>query len=209
MSVNDEGAREHIRMLMESMRVKIAASLPAVAESIVADAATRAPSPDEEYRELNAPSGGAPAVALAGRKSADQDGRTRFDKGDTLFIEEAILAPANIEVMDSQIRVGNVIYLQDQASFTYVNKGPSSTLTSHVLSGYFMMFEAGTAGYTVSANGDGRLVPSDVKGSSRPRTMLKSIAARGMFTPTLLEQVARAKLRTVMAEIGPGTETQT
>ena len=199
-------------------------SLESVGRALLLDAAARAPSVDEEYRELNAEAGESPLTPRAGNRSADEDGRIRFEKDESTYLKNAIPDPVNMEINAAakRVRVGNREFLDQVSRFSYTNVGAKGTEHKHEVpanGGYFEMFDGGTGGAAVSSDGvttftvyphdsraDGGGYPlrpgADVKRSS----MVKSIKGRNMFNPTFLAAAAQAVLENVLAKIGPNAK---
>lgn len=227
MPVISSGGFNHATRLSDMIREHMSRTMPRVAEALLTDAKSRAPSMDEEYAELNAEAGTEPLVPRAGGNSADTDGRTRFEKNEATYLANAVPnIIENAQVISGDrilgVRVGNISFLNRVTHFSYTNTVGRGGSIDHTVpaneQGYFSMFEGGTAGAVVSgaittftvvpheARRDGGTYPlRPGEGPDGARTsMVKSIRGRAMFAPFDLQQVASAVLSSALAEIGPG-----
>jgi hypothetical protein len=227
MPVKSAGAHSHATQLSTLIKERMARSMTEVAEAMTASAKSRAPSMDEEYRELNAESGGVPMVDRSGDSSADSDGRKRFIKPESTYLTNAVMnLELNTQVIADHgvigVRIGHLPFLNQVTHFSYINLGAEKGEVEHTVPsspeiGYFTMMEGGTAGAAVD-NGitTFTVYPHDRKENGhfyplRPgegedgtrKSMVKTITGRQMFMPLFLQQAAGAVLRSALAELGP------
>jgi hypothetical protein len=212
-------AEQHSKDLLNKLGRKIERTLGKLSRELAEAAQTKAPTPDDEYRELNAPSGEEPLVPRAGRRSADTDGRVRFRKpAGTQYIFDALVDPRNTEKSQSETifgaKVGNRDFLDSQCRFEYVNLMREGK-DSHVAMGPytvfygFDMFESGIAAFTVTPRFKGDQWEYPLRPGEAPEdetwSMTKSVRPYFMFLGNgALPEVAAAVLSAAMAEFGPG-----
>lgn len=220
--IDDRGAKEKSVRLLDLIRTSMIEALPKLAEDLQVDVLARAPTEDQEYTALMMGGEGEPLVPREGQRSGDTDGRTRFDKGDKLYIIDAVRAPVNVEAeadgLRLKVRVGNLAWLEQNSFFEYTNlryNGPKQQPTESgpfIQGPYFEAFEAGAPPRTIvpkHALGNGHaypLKPGEGKDGERD-SMTKSIAPHFMFARELLDVVATVTISTTLAKVGPGKET--
>lgn len=226
-TVNDSNAESHAARLIEMIQQRAQAALAETAEAMLASAKSRAPSMEEEYRELNAEAGSEPLTPMgADGSSADDDSRVRFSKEADTYLTNAVADPVRNAFVDETrlaAAVGNLEYLYEVTRFSYTNASEKSgePRGTYEVGPYFDMFEGGTAGAAVDEDGvttfevepherreDGGYYPlRPGSGDDGVRgTMVKSITGRFMFNPLLLQDAASEVLRGAMAEVGPSAE---
>jgi hypothetical protein len=207
--VNNAGAVRKAHNALNSIYEAIQSASVAAGEAMLSAAAASAPSIDEEYDELNAESGAQPEVARDGDRSADTDERIRFMKPEKTYIANAILDPANIRASGTLIAVGNHAFLNQQAQFSYQNWSKKRGSQQYTVSGYFDMFESGTAAITllnIQPHAPGYpLRPGEGEDGTRS-SVTKSIQGRWMFAPSAMKLASKVVLSAALASIGPGRE---
>ena len=208
--VDASGALRKMREIGGWLReTAVPAALEAARDAAIISALERAPSMDEEYRELNAPAGGEPFIPRAGGRSADPEdyGRVRFEKPEETYIESLVPNPANMKLEGSRFSFGNIAFLSENTYFSYTNatKGDErksregKTYGPYRVNDYFMRFEAGASGdFVVSPNpehgsGTHYLTPGSAK-ETFTRQMNKSIKPRLMFLSPDLEVAVRSAM---------------
>lgn len=215
MAIDDSGALDHISELKSAMQEAMIESALLLEKELLVDAASRAPTMDEEYRELNASSGEEPMVGRAGNTSADTDGRVRFIKDESTYLKNCIVDPANAQLTDTGksvgVKVGNRLFLSMNSHFKYKNLGKNKGTIENQVGPYYDMFEGGTAGaavnsegitmFIVEPRGDYPLRPGEDEAGTK-KTMLKSITARLMFHAPYLITAAKAVVTRVLSKLG-------
>lgn len=217
-----ENGHDHRKLLIYNIMSAIQEEVPAIAEEVLKIAVERAPSVEEEYRELNAGEGEEPLVAMGSDGgSADTDGRRRFIKPINSYLKNAVgnlqenfqLGRKNRFWYTSlTMRFGRVSFLERMSHFKYRNLVAKGGTIENEVGPYFSMFEGGTAGaavedgittFTVTPRGNYPLRPGEGPEGVR-KTMIKSIRGRFMFAPNLMAAAARTAFQAVLARLGPG-----
>lgn len=157
------------------------AAMPIVLETILADAASRAPSKEYEEELIMYGQSGIPGANKTIPDSSEKD-RERFVRNgdDQLYLQEAIRDPRTYSVIGTTIAVGNVTALNNITKFSWTDAGQKVGTISHTTEyGVFSSFEFGANLLIEPKFGKYALTPTPF---SRVQTFDKSIPAFGMFT---------------------------
>lgn len=216
--VTSSGAQAKIERLMTLISRTVDGALPEVAVALALNAQTRAPSVDSEYNELMAGSGEQAMVPRSGDRSADTDGRIRLEKPESTYIWNTIVSPVNFQINGHMLRFGNLMWLNENAYFSYTNlRAVGGHGKNHVTeyetetyrkSGYFEAFEYGSVGSSAMVypshqlqNGHAYPLRPGEGPDGAKTSMYKPISAHFMFMPFLLKEVADLTLTTALRKI--------
>lgn len=211
--IDDFNALKHTQFLKNRILEDVTTASMLVEREILQDVATRAPTVDEEYRELNAESGEDALVPRDGDRSADEDdhGRVRFIKAQETYLQNCVTNPINVSRKDTIIKIGNRAFLEKMTHFHYINLGKGSSQIVHEVGPYLDMIEGGSAGsavnlngittFTIEPHGDYPLRPGIGKDGER-KSMLKTIRARFMFQGIAIQIKVREIMERVLSTLG-------
>lgn len=222
----EDNSRTRVDYLRELIADAARRGLYEAAKAMQADALSRTPNKDEEYKALMVGDHDeGDYTPRDGDSSADQDGRVRLQKPEDTYLEETVAGEQNVFVDETALRagVGNVEWLRSNSWFEYRNAmymdtgdGKVAVPGEPIRKGpYFDAFEYGSVKVVTPRwrRADGGFYPlrpeEDRKEAAMDKTLDAPVYGRQMFFSDSLETVARISLTTVMAEVGPGRDSNT
>lgn len=194
-----------ITTLEEAAIASTTAAVPAVQAQIVA----LTPTKDEEYNSIMYGEGGGGDVSLAGDRSADPDGRIRFQKNPGTWLSDMAVSSVNVKVSingsQTLVALGNMSLLNTGSTFRYTNLEDHTHMPiEHQAGPYFDFFENGASYVVVPTHKTRKDYPlrphGDPKEDEGRYEFPKSISAHRAYLPEVLFPVFRESVIATLSE---------
>lgn len=206
----DTGARRKLENLFQVLQERIPSEVlePAGME-ISAQVAARAPSPESEFDTMMYGDGNTAISGVLKMGDAEDDGRQRFVKPASHYLQPFLASPADMAVDGLTLGVGNIALLNEISKYQYVNaKGQVHTVGGENDFGFWLAWEYG-GHFTItprfqSATG-GRGYPLRPTPEIMTWSMTKDIRPHLMFTSidieSVVETIIKPRIRDIVQSI--------
>jgi len=176
------------------------------AESVQLEIAARSPSHEEEYDSIMVGEGGTPTVPLSGDRSADTDGRTRFQKEPGTWLQDVASVSGNrlVQVDGTRTRVllGNMMLLNRSARFSFTNLfGKERMPITHESGSYFDFFENGASYVVVPTHQSTKQYPLRPDETQKFFEFPKSISAHRAYFPEVLNPIFQESVKAALSAL--------